>query len=54
MKKTEKVPEIWKLTLNKRQYLKPSNINLASVSEHVRKNLWNLLTQVMQFTDQQV
>ena len=29
----------------------PSNINLASVSEHVRKTLWNLLTQLIQFTD---
>ena len=29
----------------------PSNINLASVSEHVRKKLWNLLTQLTQFTD---
>ena len=29
----------------------PSNINLASVSEHVRKKLWNLLTQLIQFND---
>ena len=27
----------------KGQYLKSSNINLASVSEHVGKTLWNLL-----------
>ena len=29
----------------------PSNINLASVFEHIRKKLWNLLTQLIQFTD---
>ena len=28
-----------------------SNINLASVSGHVRNKLWNLLTQLIQFTD---
>ena len=34
----------------------PSNINLASVSKHkhVRKKLLNLLTQLIQFTDQQI
>ena len=28
----------------------PPNIDLASVSEHVRKKIWNLLTQPIQFT----
>ena len=28
----------------------PSNINLASVSEYVRKKIWNLLTQPIRFT----
>ena len=54
MKKAKKVPVSWKSTFHKGQYLKPSNINLASVSEHVRKILWNLLTQLIQFTDQQI
>ena len=36
-----------------RTILKPSNINLASVSVYVRKKLLNLLTQLIQFTDQQ-
>ena len=44
MKKAKKVPETWKLNFHKRQYLKPSNINLASVSEHVRK-------KIVEFTD---
>ena len=44
MKKAKKVPESWELTFHKVQYLKPSNINLTSVSKHVRKKLWNLLT----------
>ena len=35
MKKAKKVTESLKLTLQEEQYLKPSNINLASVSEHV-------------------
>ena len=30
----------------KRTTLKPSNINLALVSKHIRKKWWNLLTQV--------
>ena len=34
--------------------LKTSNINLASVSIHVTKKLLYLLTQLMQFTDQQI
>ena len=33
---------------------KPSNIKLASVSEDVRKDFWDLLTQMTQFTDQQI
>ena len=37
-----------------RTILKPSNINLASVSLHVRKKMLNLLTQLIQFTDQQI
>ena len=37
-----------------RTILKPSNINLTSVSVHIRKKLLNLLTQVIQFTDQQI
>ena len=43
-RKARKVLESWKSTFHKGQYLKLSNINLASVSEHVRKKLWNLLT----------
>ena len=54
IKKAKIGPKSWKLTFHKGQYLKPSNINLASVSEHVRKKLWNLLTQLIQFTDQQI
>ena len=38
-KKSWKVPECWKLTFHKGQYLKPSNINFASVFDHVRKKL---------------
>ena len=34
--------------------LKPSNINIVSVSVHARKKLLNLLTQLIQFTDQQI
>ena len=34
-----KVPESWKLTFYKGQYFKPSNLNLASVSEHAGKNI---------------
>ena len=52
--KTKKAPEIWKWTLHERQYLKSSNINLASISEHVRKKLWDVLTQFIQFTVQQI
>ena len=37
-----------------RAILKPSNINLASVSVHVRKKLLNLPTLPTWFTDQQV
>ena len=54
MKKANKVPEIYKSFFHKRQYLKHSNINLASVSEHFRKKLWNLLTQLIQFSDLQI
>ena len=54
MKKAKKVPESWELTFHKVQYLKSSNVNFASVSNHVRKKLWNLLTQLIQFTDQQM
>ena len=54
MEKAKNILESWKLTFYKGQYLKFSNINLASVSEHVRKKFWNLLTQLMQFTDQQI
>ena len=54
MKKAKKVPKSWKLTFHKGQYLKPSNIDLASDSQHVRKKLWNLLTQLIQFTEQQI
>ena len=45
MKKAKKVPEKLKLTFDKGQYLKHSNINLALVYEHVRKQQWNLLTK---------
>ena len=38
----------------KRTIIKPLNISLASVSVHVRKKLFNLLTQLIQFTDQQI
>ena len=44
MKKIIKVPESWKLTFHKGLYFKPSNINLASVFEQVRKN-------ILEFTD---
>ena len=54
MKKAKKVPESWKLTFHKGEYLKPSNTNFASVSKNHRKKLWNLLTQLIQFTDQQI
>ena len=54
MKKAKKLPKSWKLTFHKGQYLKPSNINLVSVSEDLRKILWNLLIQLIQFTDQQI
>ena len=54
VKKAKKIPESWKLTFSKGQYLKPSNMNLPSVSEHVRKKLWNLLTQLIHFTEQQI
>ena len=42
------------MNISKRIILKHSNINLASVSVHVRKKLLNLLTQLIQFTDQQI
>ena len=48
------VLESWKWAFHKGQYLKPSNINLASVSVHVRKKWLNLLTQLIQFTGQQI
>ena len=40
--------------VTERAISKPSNINLASVSVYVRKKLFNLLTQLIQFTDQQI
>ena len=42
------------MNISKRAILKHSNINLESVSVHVRKKLLNLLTQLIQFTDQQI
>ena len=51
MKKAKKVLESCKWTFHKGQYLIPLNINLASVSEHVRKKLWNLLSHLIPFTD---
>ena len=45
-----KVQESWKLTFHKGQYLNPSNINQA---ENVREKLRNLLTQLIQSTDDQ-
>ena len=54
IKKAKKLSENWKETFYKGEYLKSSSINLASVSKHVWKNLWNLLTQLIQFTDLQV
>ena len=45
MKKAEKLLASWKQTFHKEQYLKPSNINLALISEHVRKKLWKLTCQ---------
>ena len=54
MKIAKKISESWKLTFHKGQHLKPSTINLASFSEHIRKKLWNLLTQLIQFTDQKI
>ena len=41
MRKAKKVPASWKLTFHKGQYLKPSNTNIASVSQNARKKLWN-------------
>ena len=54
MKKAKKVPGSWKSTFHKGQYLKPAIINIASVLKHVRKKMWNLLTPLIQFTDQQI
>ena len=54
MKKAKKISESWKLTFHKGQHLKLLTINLASFSEHIRKKLWNLLTQLIQFTDQKI
>ena len=54
IKKAKKVSENWKETFYRGEYLKSSSINLASVSKHVWKKLWNLLTQLIQFTDLQV
>ena len=54
MKKAKKIPENWKRTFHKGQYLKQWNINLASVSEHIRKTLRNVLTQLIQLNDQQI
>ena len=54
IKKAKKVPESWKWTFHKMQYLMLSNINIASVSEHLRKKLWNLQTRLIQFTDQKI
>ena len=54
MKNAEKVEKSRKLTFHEGQYLNPSNTNLASVSEHFRKELWSLLTHVIQFTDQEI
>ena len=53
-KVTEKNPLSNLQTKRRKLYLEPSNINLASVFEHVRKRLLNLLTQRIQFTDQQI
>ena len=38
-KKSEKNIGVWKWTFHKAQYLKPSNINLASVIVHVDKKI---------------
>ena len=35
----KKTPECWKWIFQKEQNLKPSNVDLASVFEHVRKKL---------------
>ena len=45
MKKAKKVWESWKWTFYKGQYLKPSSVNLASVSKHVKKK------KTVEFTD---
>ena len=47
MEKRKKVSYSSKGTFYKRQYLKPSNINLASVSVHFRKKLSIILTQLI-------
>ena len=48
MKKAKKVWESWKWTFYKGQYLKPSSVNLASVSKHVKKK------KTVEFTDLQL
>ena len=53
-KKTQKSIEEPEMNFPKATILKPSNINLALVSLHVRKKLPNLLTQLIQFTDQEI
>ena len=53
-KKAKKVSGKWKWSFHKRQYLNPSNINYAPVSVQARKKMLNLLTQFIQFTDQQI
>ena len=46
MKKVKKALENWKLIFHKGQYLKPSSINLASVSGHVE-----FVEKLVEFTD---
>ena len=54
MKNAKKISESWKLTFHKGQHIKPSTINLASFSKHIRKKMLNLLTHLTQFTNQKI
>ena len=55
MRKAKNLLESRKFSFHKGQYLKkPSNINPVLVSKHPSKKLWNLLTQLLEFTAQEI